>query len=41
VLGGRPAFGTWQRVVLVDTNTDNPDRQVRLSFVADASAQLA
>ena len=33
--------GTWQRVVLVDTNADNPDRQVRLSFVADSSAQLA
>jgi secondary thiamine-phosphate synthase enzyme len=34
VVGGRPALGTWQRVVLVDPNTDNPDRQVRLSFVA-------
>jgi secondary thiamine-phosphate synthase enzyme len=33
VLGGRPALGTWQRVVLVDTNVDNPDRTVRLSFV--------
>jgi secondary thiamine-phosphate synthase enzyme len=33
VLEGRPAFGTWQRVVLVDTNADNPRRQVRLSFV--------
>jgi secondary thiamine-phosphate synthase enzyme len=41
VLGGRPALGTWQRVVLVDTNPDNPDRQVRLSFVADSSARLA
>jgi len=41
VLGGRPALGTWQRVVLVDTNGDNPDRHVRLSFVGDASAQLA
>jgi len=40
VLGGRPALGTWQRVVLVDTNVDNPHRQVRLSFVADSSAQL-
>ena len=27
VLGGRPTFGTWQSVVLVDTNADNPDRQ--------------
>jgi secondary thiamine-phosphate synthase enzyme len=34
VVGGRPALGTWQRVVLVDSNTDNPDRQVRLSFLA-------
>jgi secondary thiamine-phosphate synthase enzyme len=30
---GRPALGTWQRVVLVDLNTDNPERRVRLSFV--------
>jgi len=28
-------------VVFVDTNTDNPERQLRLSFVPDASAQLA
>jgi secondary thiamine-phosphate synthase enzyme len=34
VLGGRLALGTWQSIVLVDTNADNPDRQVRLSFVA-------
>ena len=34
VLGGRPALGTWQRVVLVDLNADNRRRQVRLSFVA-------
>jgi secondary thiamine-phosphate synthase enzyme len=34
VVGGRPTLGTWQKVVLVDPNTDNPDRQVRLSFVA-------
>ena len=34
VVGGWPALGTWQRVVLVDPNTDNPDRQVRLSFLA-------
>jgi secondary thiamine-phosphate synthase enzyme len=33
VIGGRLALGTWQSVVLVDTNTDNPHRQVRLSFV--------
>ena len=33
VLGGHPALGTWQRVVLVDTNADNPRRQVRCSFL--------
>ena len=34
VLGGRLALGTWQSVVLVDTNRDNAVRQVRLSFLA-------
>lgn len=34
VLGGQPELGTWQSVVLVDSNVDNADRQVRLSFVA-------
>jgi secondary thiamine-phosphate synthase enzyme len=34
VIGGRLALGTWQSVTLVDLNVDNPDRQVRLSFVA-------
>ncbi|KQX67207.1 YjbQ family protein [Angustibacter sp. Root456] len=34
VLGGRMALGTWQSVVLVDTNVDNAERRVRLSFVA-------
>jgi secondary thiamine-phosphate synthase enzyme len=34
VLGGRLALGTWQSIVLVDVNVDNPDRQVRLSFLA-------
>lgn len=33
VLGGRMALGTWQSVCLVDTNVDNPTRQVRLSFL--------
>jgi secondary thiamine-phosphate synthase enzyme len=33
VLGGRPTLGTWQSLVLVDTNADNPDRKVRLSFL--------
>jgi secondary thiamine-phosphate synthase enzyme len=34
VLAGRPALGTWQRVVFVDRNDDNPRRHLRLSFVA-------
>ena len=33
VLNGRLALGAWQSIVLVDTNIDNPVRQVRLSFV--------
>ena len=33
VLGGRVAFGTWQRVVVVDPNRDNDTRSVRLSFL--------
>ena len=32
VIGGRLELGTWQSVCLVDTNKDNPHRQVRLSF---------
>jgi secondary thiamine-phosphate synthase enzyme len=34
VIGGRLALGTWQSVALVDLNVDNPDREVRLSFVS-------
>lgn len=33
VVDGEPALGTWQSLVLVDTNVDNPRRQVRWSFV--------
>jgi secondary thiamine-phosphate synthase enzyme len=33
VVGGRLALGTWQSVVLVDTNRDNSHRRVRLSFL--------
>lgn len=33
VIGGRMALGTWQSVVLVDTNIDNVNRTVRLSFL--------
>jgi secondary thiamine-phosphate synthase enzyme len=33
VEGGQPLLGTWQSVVLVDLNRDNPRRSVRLSFL--------
>ncbi|MBI1349698.1 MAG: hypothetical protein GC156_01100 [Actinomycetales bacterium] len=33
VTGGRLLLGTWQSVVLVDPNGDNPHRQVRLTFL--------
>ncbi len=33
VLRGRVVLGTWQSICLVDTNVDNPVRQVRLSFL--------
>ena len=33
VLGGRIALGTWQSICLIDTNGDNPSRQVRFSFL--------
>jgi secondary thiamine-phosphate synthase enzyme len=34
VLDGSVALGTWQRIVLVDMNLDNPVRTIRLSFLA-------
>jgi secondary thiamine-phosphate synthase enzyme len=36
VIDGRMALGTWQSVSIVDLNVDNPDRQVRLSFLAES-----
>ena len=33
VQSGMPLLGTWQSVVLVDLNRDNPRRSVRFSFV--------
>lgn len=33
VLDGSLALGTWQSIVLVDVNADNPQRQLRLSFI--------
>jgi secondary thiamine-phosphate synthase enzyme len=34
VLAGHLALGTWQSICLVDLNVDNPEREVRLSFLA-------
>jgi thiamine phosphate synthase YjbQ (UPF0047 family) len=34
VVAGRLALGTWQSIALVDPNADNPERSVRLSFLA-------
>jgi secondary thiamine-phosphate synthase enzyme len=34
VQGGQPLLGTWQSIVLVDLNRDNPRRSVRLSFLS-------
>jgi secondary thiamine-phosphate synthase enzyme len=33
VIGGQLALGTWQSVVFVDPNVDNPRRRVLLSFL--------
>ena len=34
VFSGRLGLGTWQSIAVVDLNVDNPDRTVRLSFLA-------
>lgn len=34
VLGGSLQLGTWQSIVFVDLNVDNPRRQLRLSFLS-------
>jgi secondary thiamine-phosphate synthase enzyme len=34
VVAGELVLGTWQRVVLVDLNADNPARRVRLDLLA-------
>jgi len=34
VVDGVPLLGTWQSIVLVDLNRDNPRRSVRVSFVS-------
>lgn len=33
VIDGRVSLGTWQRVALIDTNVDNPKREVLLAFI--------
>lgn len=33
VVAGQLTLGTWQSVVLVDTNVDNPSRRIRFSFL--------
>jgi secondary thiamine-phosphate synthase enzyme len=33
IQGGRPQFGTWQSVVIVDPNQDNNERTLHLSFL--------
>ncbi|GLY26701.1 YjbQ family protein [Kineosporia sp. NBRC 101731] len=33
VLSGEPTLGTWQSLVLVDSNGDNSTRKVRFSFL--------
>lgn len=33
VIDGEPQLGTWQSIVLVDTNVDNANRTVRLSLI--------
>ncbi|GMQ93728.1 MAG: secondary thiamine-phosphate synthase enzyme YjbQ [Acidimicrobiia bacterium] len=33
VVGGQLMLGTWQSIVLVDPNRDNPTRTVRFSFL--------
>ena len=33
VSGGEPLLGTWQSLLLVDTNPENSHRRVRLSFI--------
>jgi secondary thiamine-phosphate synthase enzyme len=34
VVGGRLTLGTWQSIALLDPNSDNPARTVRLAFLA-------
>lgn len=33
VIEGRISLGTWQRIAMIDTNLDNPRREVLLAFI--------
>ena len=33
VVAGSLALGTWQSILLIDPNPDNPDREIRFSFL--------
>lgn len=35
VIDGQLTLGTWQSICLVDINVDNPDREVRFSFLTN------
>jgi secondary thiamine-phosphate synthase enzyme len=37
VIDGRVSLGTWQRIAVVDTNVDNPRREVLLAFIESSS----
>jgi secondary thiamine-phosphate synthase enzyme len=37
VRDGEPVLGTWQSVVVVDPNPDNPERRLLLHFLPDVS----
>lgn len=37
VVGGELVLGTWQSIVLVDPNIENPERRIHASFLADGS----
>lgn len=37
VIAGQLSLGVWQSIVMVDTNVDNPNREVLFAFLADHS----
>jgi len=37
VIGGKVSLGTWQSIALVDSNVDNPNREVLLAFMSGGS----